>query len=200
MPFIIGVDEAGRGPLAGPVAVGIVRVPESFDILHEFAGINDSKKLSEKKREKIFEEAKKRLEAGDIHFCVKSVSAADIDRAGISRAVISGVHSGVLELAPESAGVRVYLDGLLRAPEGYEQETIVGGDGKIPAIMLASVVAKVVRDRYMVSIAPDYPEYGFEAHKGYGTKAHQEAIRTHGLSVLHRRSFCRAFDTSVQPS
>ena len=193
MRFVLGVDEAGRGPLAGPVAVGVVRAPEGYDFLGIFPDLNDSKKISEKKRERIFELLVAEQAAGNIRFCVKSVAAPIIDRSGIAAAVHSSVHAGIRELAPEPSGVRVYLDGLLHAPEGYEQETVVGGDALIPAIMLASVAAKVSRDRLMVKLAADYPGYGFEVHKGYGTKAHQEAIRRLGLSDLHRRSFCRKF-------
>ncbi len=193
MKLILGVDEAGRGPLAGPVAVGVVAATEGFDFLEAFPGLNDSKQLSEKNRERIFALLLERKEAGEIRFCVKSVSASVIDRAGITKAVVSAVHAGVRELAPDPLEARVFLDGLLHAPEGYEQETVVRGDSTIPAIMLASVAAKVVRDRYMVSLAADYPSYGFERHKGYGTKAHQAAIREHGLSSVHRRSFCKAF-------
>ncbi len=196
MRYVIGVDEAGRGPLAGPVAVGVVMAPEGFDFLGIFPSLNDSKKLSEKKREAIFEELLLRQKAGEVRFCVKSVAAPVIDRNGIAKAVHSSVHAGIRQLAPETAGVRVYLDGLLHAPEGYEQETVIGGDALIPAIMLASVAAKVSRDRLMMKLAPDYPGYGFEAHKGYGTKAHIAAIRSLGLSDLHRRSFCRNIEIS----
>jgi ribonuclease HII len=193
MKFVLGVDEAGRGPLAGPVAVGVVMAPEGYDF-GVFPGLNDSKKLSEKKRERIFEELLMREKAGEVRFCVKSVSAAVIDRNGIAKAVISSVHAGVRQLSPEPTGAKVFLDGLLHAPDDYEQETVVGGDALIPAIMLASVAAKVSRDRLMVKLAAEYPGYGFEQHKGYGTKAHIEAMRTLGLSDLHRRSFCRNFD------
>lgn len=191
MKFVLGVDEAGRGPLAGPVAVGVVMAPEDFDILAAFPGLRDSKKLSEKRREALFEELVRREKAGDLRFCVKSVSAAVIDRNGITKAVITSVHAGVRQLAPLPTDVHVYLDGLLSAPKEYAQETIVEGDSKIPAIMLAAIAAKVSRDRLMVKLASEYPGYGFEKHKGYGTKAHQEAIRSLGFSELHRRSFCR---------
>lgn len=193
MKFVLGVDEAGRGPLAGPVAVGVVMAPEGYDFLGIFPFLNDSKKLSEKKREALFEELLVREKAGEVRFCVKSVSAAVIDRSGIANAVRSSVHAGIRQLAPEPMNARVYLDGLLHAPNEYEQETVVGGDALIPAIMLASIAAKVSRDRLMLKLAPEYPGYGFEQHKGYGTKAHIEAIRTLGLSDLHRRSFCKNF-------
>lgn len=193
MKFVLGVDEAGRGPLAGPVAVGVVAAAHDFDFLTAFPDLNDSKQLSEKKREKIFELLLERAQTGEVRFCVKSVGAAIIDKNGIAKAVHASVHAGIRQLAPEAGGVKVYLDGLLHAPDGYEQETVIGGDALIPAIMLASIAAKVSRDRLMVKLAEDYPGYGFEQHKGYGTKAHQEAIRTLGLSPLHRRSFCRNF-------
>lgn len=191
MNFVMGVDEAGRGPLAGPVAVGVVVAPAEYDFLGVFPHLNDSKKLSEKKREQIFEELIVREKAGELRFCVKSVSASVIDTSGIVRAVISSVRAGVRQLAPEPAGVRVYLDGLLHAPEEYEQETVVGGDALIPAIMLASIAAKVSRDRFMVQLADTYPGYGLEKHKGYGTRAHKDAIQRLGLSDIHRVSFCK---------
>lgn len=187
---VLGVDEAGRGPLAGPVAVGVVIAEEGFDFLAAFPGLNDSKKLSEKKREALFDLL---LVSKEVSFKVKSVDAATIDRVGIAKAVRSSVHAGIRDLAPEPAEVRVFLDGSLSAPEEYEQETVIGGDGLVPAIMLASVAAKVTRDRLMVRLSEEYPEYDFAKHKGYGTKAHQAAIRAFGLCDLHRRSFCRAF-------
>jgi ribonuclease HII len=193
MHFIVGVDEAGRGPLAGPVAVGVVIADARFDFLEAFPGLNDSKKLTEKKREALFELLLLRTKAGDVRFCVKSVPADVIDRVGISRAVMSSVHAGVRALAPHPRDVHIYLDGLLHAPEEYRQETVVGGDALIPAIMLASVAAKVSRDRLMVGLAEQYPEYGFERHKGYGTSLHIEAIGKFGLSPIHRRTFCKNF-------
>lgn len=191
MRFVLGVDEAGRGPLAGPVMVGAVMAPEEYDILRIFPGLNDSKKLSEKKREKIFEILLSERAAGRLLFCVKSVSAKAIDAHGIGKAVISCVHAGVRQLAPKLGDVQVYLDGSLHGPKEYEQETVIGGDAKIPIIMLASIAAKVSRDRIMAECAKEYPGYGFEQHKGYGTKAHREAIVRLGLSALHRKSFCK---------
>lgn len=190
--LLIGVDEAGRGPLAGPVAVGVVAIEEGFDLLAAFPGLNDSKKLSEKKREALYalllEEAKK----GTVRAKVCFSSEKLIDRKGIAFAVRDALTRGVRALAPDATGVRVVLDGSLKAPKEYTQETIIGGDAIEPAIMLASVAAKVSRDRLMHKLAQEYPAYGFEKHKGYGTKAHQQAIREHGLSVVHRKSFCRS--------
>ena len=194
MRWVIGVDEAGRGPLAGPVAVGLVRVPESFDLLAAFPGLNDSKKLTEKRREALFTLLEERVAAGDLSYCVKLPSAQRIDAEGIAVVIRGAIKEGLGELAQPSADGyategKVWLDGALRAPSHYEQETVIGGDALIPAIMLASVAAKVTHDRLMVQLAEEYPQYGFEKHKGYGTKAHLDAIRAHGQCAEHRASF-----------
>lgn len=189
MQFLIGVDEAGRGPLAGPVSVGVVMVPEGFDVLKEFPGVKDSKKMSEKNREKVFVELTARVALGDARFVVEFESAETIDKEGIAVAVRRALARGVNTLAPDAALVKIQLDGSLRAPPEYAQETIIHGDDLVPLISLASVAAKVSRDRLMLNLALQYPEYGFEKHKGYGTAAHYEALKKHGLSPLHRRSF-----------
>ena len=114
-----------------------------------------------------------------------------IDEKGIVPAVRSALETCVRELLPDAREGKVFLDGSLAAPKEYEQETIIGGDGIVPAIMLASVAAKVVRDRAMVKLAAIYPLYGFEKHKGYGTKAHYDAITSNGMCPEHRRSFLK---------
>lgn len=187
--LVLGVDEAGRGPLAGPVAVGVVMVPEGFDVKKEFPGVADSKKLSEKRREKIFEMLNKRAEQGEVRFTVEFESADMIDEKGIATAVRRALSRGVNKLAPDSALVHVQLDGSLKAPPEYSQETIINGDELIPLISLASIAAKVTRDQLMLELAKKYPEYGFEKHKGYGTKLHYEMLEKHGLCVIHRRSY-----------
>ena len=189
MRFVLGVDEAGRGPLAGPVAVGVVVVPSGFNVLEEFPGAADSKKLSEKRREKIFEMLEARVLLGDARFTVEFESAEAIDRDGVTAAVYHALTRGVQALSPDSALVHIQLDGALRAPPQYSQETIVNGDELVPLISLASIAAKVTRDRLMCVLAREYPQYGFEKHKGYGTQAHREALQKHGLCVIHRRSF-----------
>ncbi len=189
MRFTLGVDEAGRGPLAGPVAVGVVAVEEGFDVAIEFPGVADSKKLSEKKREKIFKMLEERVGKGDARFVVEMSTAEIIDTEGISAAVRRAVTRGVNILAPDASVVEVLLDGSLKAPAEYKQQTIIDGDNLVPIISLASIAAKVTRDRLMVELATRYPEYGFEKHKGYGTKAHYEALQKHGMCALHRRSF-----------
>jgi ribonuclease HII len=190
---VLGVDEAGRGPRAGPVAVGAVCAPEGFDFLTEFPGLNDSKKISEKKREALFARLVECTEAGTIQVAVVLKSAKEIDGRGIAVVIRDAVAEAVEKLLPDAKAGKIWLDGSLKAPIKYEQETVIGGDALIPAIMLASIAAKVSRDRHMVRLAAKYPEYGFEGHKGYGTKAHIQAIRERGLSDLHRRSFCKNF-------
>lgn len=187
--WLIGVDEAGRGPLAGPVSVGVVAVPLGFDVAAEFPGITDSKKLSRQKRELLFMAAERRFRQGDLQFDVRFSDHSYIDEHGISKAVEVAAHSGIRALSAPSHAT-VLLDGLLRAPRRYEQMTITGGDLRVPVISLASVLAKVTRDRLMEELSRHYPEWGFEQHKGYGTEGHRRAIKRHGLSAIHRRSFC----------
>lgn len=189
--YVLGVDEAGRGPLAGPVAVGVVAVVEAYDLLAAFPGLNDSKKLSEKKREALFEKLQEEIRAGNVRASVTLSSAAMIDGKGIAYAIRNGVSKGVAKLLPNPEDGKVYLDGSLKAPPEYAQETVIGGDGTVPAIMLASVAAKVTRDRYMKKIDAAYPAYGFAVHKGYGTRTHIASIKEHGPSPEHRRSFLR---------
>jgi ribonuclease HII len=189
MTYVVGVDEAGRGPLAGPVAVGVIAVKEGYDILATFSGLNDSKKLSEKKREVLFKILQQEIKNGNVRATVTLVSAARIDAKGIVPAVRHGVDTGIRKLLPDPREGKVWLDGSLKAPEEYDQETVIGGDGLIPAIMLASIAAKVTRDRRMLTLDSEYPLYGFAGHKGYGTKAHYEAIQAHGLCTEHRWSF-----------
>lgn len=189
MKYIVGIDEAGRGPLAGPVAVGVALIEEGYDVLAAFPGLNDSKKLSEKKRNALYEILLTEGAAGRVRIKVCLSNERTIDEKGIAYAVRDALNRGVRALMPDPALGKVFLDGSLKAPEEYTQETIIGGDGNIPAIMLAALAAKVTRDRLMEKLALTYPAYGFEAHKGYGTKAHLDALRTHGLSPAHRTTF-----------
>lgn len=189
MKYMVGIDEAGRGPLAGPVAVGIVMAPATIDLLDLFPGLNDSKKLTEKKREILFELLQQQVEKGTVSYLVELVSAKDIDEKGIAVVIRESITRALAHTLPDPSLGKVWLDGSLSAPPEYEQETVIGGDGLIPAIMLASVAAKVTRDRLMTELSDTYPQYGFEKHKGYGTKAHMEAIRTYGMCEIHRSSF-----------
>jgi ribonuclease HII len=190
MKWIVGIDEAGRGPLAGPVTVGLVKIPFNFD-WELVPGVNDSKKISEKKREVIYECAKKLEKQGLIEYSVKSVSAKSIDEKGIASAIKRAIESAIHELQLDPADCMIKLDGSLKAPAEFQQETIIGGDGKEAVIGLASIMAKVTRDKYMLKQADSYPEYGLAQHKGYGTKAHREAIAQYGFTPIHRRSYCK---------
>jgi len=195
----IGIDEAGRGPLAGPVAVGLVVIPPDFD-WKLLPGVNDSKQLSEKRREEIYKAAKKVEKTGALQTMVVLGSAKQIDRQGIAVVIRGCIKKGLerlsarsfLELRPKEVSVK--LDGGLKAPtEWVYQETIVKGDAKEKVIGLASIMAKVTRDRYMRRRAKlaAYNCYDFATHKGYGTKAHRAAIAAYGLSPEHRATFCK---------
>lgn len=191
MHYIVGVDEAGRGPLAGPVAVGVIAVAPGYDILAAFPGLNDSKKLSEKKRVVLFKLLQDEIRAGNVRASVQLSSAAMIDGEGIVPSVRSALYKGVRKLLPNPEEGKVYLDGSLKAPPEYEQETVIGGDGIVPAIMLASIAAKVTRDARMLELDSNYPGYGFATHKGYGTKAHYAAIQELGMCSEHRKTFIK---------
>ncbi len=202
--FIIGVDEAGRGPLAGPVSVGAVMVPADFD-WSQILDVNDSKKLTERKREEIFDIAKKLKKEGMLDYAVSLVGAKVIDTNGIVPSITIGINRVLKKMMKNttvnrSMGMCAYedvivkLDGGLVAPQEFvHQETIIQGDSKEKIIGLASIMAKVTRDRYMVrkSALPIFAPYTFDQHKGYGTKAHREAIAQHGLSPEHRKTFCK---------
>lgn len=187
--YIIGIDEAGRGPLAGPVAVGGVVITERFNKKF-FKGVKDSKQLTPEERELWFTlitEAKRR---GDLDYAVSLVSESVIDKHGITYAIKLGIARVLKHLNAPPDETQVFLDGSLKAPKEYmHQTTIIKGDEKVPIISLASICAKVVRDRRMVKLSKKFPEYNFHIHKGYGTRMHKEALRLHGLSTIHRKSF-----------
>ena len=195
--WLVGIDEAGRGPLAGPVSVGLVLIPANFD-WNLIPGVGDSKQLSEKKREDIFKRAQVLQKEGKLQYVVEMVTAPKIDSDGISVCIKKSIAKGLKKLTStrsclELDEVMVKLDGSLKAPTEYVyQETIIKGDSKERVIGLASIMAKVTRDRYMVKVASqsEFLVYDFARHKGYGTKAHREAIAQNGLSTLHRASYC----------
>lgn len=191
--FIVGIDEAGRGPLAGPVAVGVVAAPPDFD-WGALAGVADSKLLSSHKRDTLYEAARSLKKQGKLDFSVSMTSSHLIDRVGIVKAVERAMQRSLARLALPYDQCVVKLDGSLKAPRAYtQQETIIGGDRLEQIIGLASILAKVTRDRYMVRIAAreEFEVYDFAQHKGYGTRAHRHLIQQHGLSPIHRKSFCR---------
>lgn len=189
MRFIIGVDEAGRGPLAGPVAVAAVIADHALDIAAEFPGVKDSKQISERKREALFALLEGRATRGDLRYAVSFSDADRIDASGIARVIQNAVAEVVHALASEPDTARIMLDGSLKAPPAYPQETIIDGDALVPIISLASIAAKVTRDRLMYDMEEQYPGYGFARHKGYGTKAHYAALARLGPSPIHRRTF-----------
>lgn len=178
---ICGVDEAGRGPLAGPVFAAAVILPLDFEI----EGINDSKKLSEKKREMLFDEIVKYAVAYDI----ESGDNALIDSVNILNATMITMKKAVEGLS-EVPDI-VYVDGNRLPDWSYNSEYVIKGDARSASIAAASILAKVSRDRYMYEMAEKYPEYGFEKHKGYPTKLHYERIREFGPSEIHRMTFLK---------
>jgi len=191
----IGVDEAGRGALAGPVSVGAVLYPEDFDWREAFLLITkrgeprlrDSKQLSAQQRETLYVYITAHARLRHAHALV---SAESIDTIGIVNATHEAAALAIGKLGTEPGEASVLLDAGLRAPAKWGQESFVKGDERIPAIAFASIVAKVSRDRHMEALAISHAPYGFDAHKGYGTAAHRLAIRTHGfLPTVHRRSF-----------
>ena len=189
--FLVGIDEAGRGPLAGPVSVGVVVVPAQFNFAL-IKGVRDSKQMQELGREIWFEKLRVLEQEEKLRYIVVFSSARFIDTYGIVPAVRGAIARAlrVLEVVPEQT--EILLDGALRAPRRFMyQKTIIGGDESEPLIALASVAAKVKRDRLMRRHAMRYPEYGFDIHKGYGTKMHREALMQYGLCDIHRKSFCK---------
>ena len=178
---IVGVDEAGRGPLAGPVSAGAVILPVGFS--HDL--LDDSKKLTERKRELIYEGL---VNDPEVRWGHAFAEAGEIDEINILRATHAAMGRAVDALGVRD-GVFCLIDGLPVKGFGYESRGIVKGDGKSLSIAAASIIAKVTRDRVMVEYAEEFPEYGFERHKGYGTKVHLEALREFGATRIHRRSF-----------
>ncbi len=180
----------GRGPLAGPVAVGVaMATPE---VIKKFKKIKESKQLSRGQREEWY--AKICARDSGITLAVSFVSARVIDKQGINSSIRKAISRGLKKLSPNPKQSRVLLDGGLKAPpEFVNQETIIRGDAKETIIAIASVVAKVERDLLMLRMHKTYPQYGFDAHVGYGTAKHIAAIKKYGLTLLHRKSFCTSF-------
>jgi len=187
--YTVGIDEAGRGPLAGPVAVGVVIAPKNFN-KKLLTGVRDSKKLSHAQREAWFEKLKVWKKEGELDYAVALVSAHIIDTKGITFAIKKGMKECLKKVKADSTACEVLLDGSLKAPEEFKhQKTIIKGDDKIPLISLASIAAKVTRDRKMLQMAKVYPKYNFEVHKGYGTAFHRHQIQILGPCEIHRQSF-----------
>lgn len=178
---VCGIDEAGRGPLAGPVCAAAVILPLGLEI----EGLNDSKKLSEKKREALFDIIKEKAVA----YSIALVDEKTIDEINILQATFMAMRNAVdgLLVKPDIA----LIDGNQKPGLSIEQRTVVKGDAKSMSIAAASILAKVTRDRFMLEIDKKYPQYQFAKHKGYGTKLHYECIAEYGVSDVHRRSFLK---------
>ena len=180
---ICGVDEAGRGPLAGPVCAAAVILPEGEII----PGLNDSKKLTDKKRRELFPVIKEKAVAYGIAFA----SEAEIDEVNILQATFLAMRRAIEQLGGKADFA--LIDGNRETEFGIPCRTVIKGDSRSANIAAASVLAKVTRDIYMEELAQKYPQYGFEIHKGYGTKAHYAALTEHGACEAHRRSFLKKF-------
>ena len=178
---ICGVDEAGRGPLAGPVCAAAVMLPRGLGI----DGLDDSKKLSEKKREVLFDVIK----ASAIAYSIAFATVEEIEELNILNATFLAMNRAIEGLNPQPE--LALIDGNRNSGICIDSQCVIKGDGRCADIAAASVLAKVTRDRYMMQMAGQYPGYGFEKHKGYGTKQHYEAIRTLGASPIHRMSFLK---------
>lgn len=185
--LICGIDEAGRGPLAGPVTAGAVILPKDCQILY----LNDSKKLSEKRREELFTEIKEKAVA----WCVKTASPARIDEINILQATYEAIREAIagLGVVPQ-----LLLNDAVNIPQvEILQVPIIKGDAKSVSIAAASILAKVTRDHMMAEYDTIYPGYGFGKHKGYGTAAHIQALKELGPCPIHRRTFIKNFSTET---
>ena len=182
--YIAGIDEVGRGPLAGPVVCAVVIMPLEEDKIID--GVDDSKKLSEKKRVALSEKIKERA----IEYAICEVSPQEIDEINILQATIKCMKHCIdsLKIKPD-----MLLVDALKADFGVPSTPIIKGDALSYSIGAASIIAKVYRDNLMSEYAKSYPEYGFEKHKGYGTKAHIDAIKTFGATPIHRKTFIKNF-------
>lgn len=181
---ICGIDEAGRGPLAGPVFAAAVILPEGLEDI----GLNDSKKLSEKKRDLLFDVIKEKAVA----YSIASASEREIDEINILNATFLAMKRAVegLKIKPDLA----LVDGNRKPKTGIEEITIVKGDSKSISIAAASILAKVSRDRFLLEMDEKYPEYCFKQHKGYPTALHYEMIKKYGVSPIHRVTFLKTLD------
>ncbi len=192
---VIGIDEVGRGPIAGPVTVcAFVFLDSGLARKKNLHNSKDSKKLTKKKRNEWFWQIREWQKEGKCDFVVTFVSAQMIDKIGIVPSIRKALNKSLSLLVSrsQSSKVSILLDGGLKAPSEFKnQKTIIKGDEKESVIAMASIVAKVTRDGYMRKMATKYPEYGFERHVGYGTKNHYKGIKKHGITPLHRKTFLK---------
>ncbi len=184
--YVCGVDEAGRGPLFGPVVAAACILPVGLVI----EGLNDSKKLTEKKREKLYGE----IIANAVAYGIAEASVEEIDRINILEASLLAMRRAIAKLSP--AADFALIDGNVSRGFDIPAKAIIGGDRTSPSIAAASILAKVTRDRLCIELDKKYPEYGLAKHKGYSTEAHVKSIIEHGMTPLHRKLFCdSAIDT-----
>ncbi len=186
--IVCGVDEAGRGPIAGRVYAAAVILPEDVSENGCFAGLQDSKKLSAKKREELEEIIKKNAVTYSVAFC----EVSEIEQMNILEATLLAMRRAIdgLKIKPDFA----LIDGNISRGFAVNAKAVVGGDGKVPSIAAASILAKTARDRYCIEVMDkEYPQYMFAKHKGYGTKAHYNAIKEYGPCPYHRQSFLKKF-------
>lgn len=211
MKYIIGIDEVGRGPLAGPVTIGVVVCEENlYKRLRKDKNLpkagKDSKKLSPELRQKYSRYLKtlstrwNLVQNGSLEYTTIYISNKVIDKIGISNAIKKAIERSFKNLNLESylkiknCKLKILLDGGLKAPKEFKrQKMIIKGDEKEKIIAWASILAKVSRDALMCRLAKKYPKYGFEIHKGYGTRKHLQAIKKYGMSPIHRKSFCKNY-------
>ncbi len=192
--YVIGIDEVGRGSVAGPLCVGACLMPrrKSHSFLRTLSGIKDSKQLTPQKRAEWFSVIARAARAGQCRWSTVFVSEKVIDAKGLSFALHKAIGKTLQKLHADPKVSKVLLDGGIRAPSVFLfQQTIIKGDEKEPLIAAASIMAKVARDRYMVRLAKRHPQYGFDLHKGYGTRRHYAALRKHGVCPIHRLSFLK---------
>lgn len=190
--YVVGIDEVGRGPLAGPVTVCAFAIPKDLKVFLEGIPLRDSKKLSQAQREAWYRYITKHRK---IHFAVSHIQPAVIDRINIREAANLGAtrsYQKLLRRIWSSTIKNIFLDGglYLNVNEKHVR-TVIRGDEKYIAVRCASIIAKVTRDRLMCRLHKQYPQYGFHIHKGYGTKAHYRVIKKNGISKVHRRSFLK---------
>ncbi len=190
MKWVIGIDEVGRGPLAGPVYVCAVAIPHIAYKKVAWSTLTDSKKMTERARDIWFAKAEVLSKQGKIRYAVSSRTAAQIDKKGIAVCTRECIAENLQKLECEATLCTVLLDGGLRAPAEYKnQRTIIKGDLHEKIISLASVIAKVSRDAYMVKLHKKHAQYGWDKNKGYGTLIHRTALKKHGITTMHRKSF-----------
>lgn len=183
--YIAGIDEAGRGPLAGPVVAASVILPKDCEILY----LNDSKQLSAKRRDELFDEIKQKA----IAYGIGIVSQGRIDDINILQATYEAMREAIGRMSEKQNPDLLLVDAVHIPDVDIKQVGIVKGDAKSVSIAAASILAKVTRDRFMVEMDKLYPEYGFASHKGYGSKSHIEAIKKYGASPIHRQTFIKNF-------